>query len=40
MAGQARANGNLGVSYQMLGVLDAALYHYEMSLRAAEQMGM
>jgi class 3 adenylate cyclase/tetratricopeptide (TPR) repeat protein len=37
-AGQARANSNLGLSYQMLGILDAALYHYEVALSADQRI--
>jgi len=38
-AGQARANSNLGLSYQMVGILDAALYHYEVALSADKRIG-
>ena len=39
MPGQALANGNVAVSYQMLGVLDGAKYHYELGLKDDERIG-
>ena len=39
LAGQAVSNSNLGCSYQVLGVLDGALYHYEIGLKAYERIG-
>ena len=39
LPGQARSNSNLGLSYQMLGVLDAARYHYEVALGADERIA-
>src|SRR3989442_906930 len=38
-AGQARANSNLGLSYQMVWILDAALYHYEVAPSADKRIG-
>ena len=39
LPGIARANSNLGLSYQMLGVLDAARYHYQVALNADERVA-
>jgi tetratricopeptide (TPR) repeat protein len=38
-SGQASANNNLGSCYQLLGMYDAALYHYEMAELADERSG-
>jgi tetratricopeptide (TPR) repeat protein len=39
LPGQALANGNVAVSYQMLGILDGAKYHYELGLKDDERIG-
>jgi tetratricopeptide (TPR) repeat protein len=37
--GQASANNNLGMCYHLQGVLDGALYHYQVALRTDEHVG-
>jgi tetratricopeptide (TPR) repeat protein len=38
-SGQASANSNLGSTYQLLGMYDAALYHYSVALTADGRTG-